>query len=84
MRLREEDLEWREVEGEILALDRRRGRYFTVTSSGALLWLALAEGTTAGALATRLSERFGIDQSRAGSDVASFLRWLDENGLLLR
>ena len=84
MRLRQEQLEWREAEGEILALDHRRGRYFTVPGSGAVLWQLLAEGTTEEALVTRLTERYRITPSQAREDLASFLGWLENNGLLVR
>ena len=84
MRLREDDLEWRHVEGEIVALDRRRGRYFTVTDSGAVLWPQLAAGTTEEALVARLSQQYGIELGRAQDDVSTFLRWLEENDLLIR
>lgn len=82
MRLRQEDLDWREADGEILVLDRRRGRYFAVTASGGVLWPALATGTTEEELVTLLSERYSLDRSRAREDVLSFLSWLSENDLL--
>lgn len=82
MRLRGEDLDWREAEGEILVLDRRASRYFGVSASGALLWPLLAGGTSVEALAARLSRHYGIDQDRARSDVMEFLQWLRDRDLL--
>ena len=38
MRLRTDAVEWREVEGEIVALDLRDEMYLGVNGSGAVLW----------------------------------------------
>ena len=36
------DLDWREVEGELVALDLRESRYLAVNRTGQVLWAALA------------------------------------------
>jgi hypothetical protein len=83
VRLRDEDLEWREADGEILVLDRGAGRYFAVTSSGALLWRLLAGGTRPEVLVDTLTERYGIETGRARADVQQFVEWLTARGLLV-
>ena len=81
-RLRTEALEWREVEGEIVAVDLRRSVYLAVNPTGAMLWGDLVHGSTRQALIGRLLERCEIDRGRAEHDVGAFLDALREQDLL--
>ncbi len=80
--LRQEDLAWRTVEDELIAIDVRDSTYLTANDSGLLLWDALAAGATSEELAARLVDAFGIDAATATTDVESFLSDLRERGLL--
>jgi hypothetical protein len=82
LRLREEDLTWREIDGEIVAIDVAKSAYLSSNPAGSLLWTMLASGATREELAARLVETFGIDRERAETDVDAFLASLDERGLL--
>jgi hypothetical protein len=82
LRLRRDGLDWREVDGEIVALESRRSVYLSANSSGAYLWRALAEGATREALVVGLADRYALDRVRAGADIDRFLAELDEHGLL--
>jgi len=82
LRLRTDELSWREIDGEIVAVDVAGSAYLSANSSGALLWQMLAAGTTRGALALRLVETFGIPRERADADVAAFLEHLVVRNLL--
>jgi Coenzyme PQQ synthesis protein D (PqqD) len=84
LKLREADLDWREVEGELVALDLRESRYLAVNRTGQVLWSALAEGTSRDLLIKRLAEAFGIEQGRAAADVDAFTTELESRGLLVR
>jgi len=84
IRLRGDAVEWREVDGEIVALDRPAGEYVAVTGSGALLWPLLLAGTTRAALAHTLEERFGLAPGIADGDVDRFVDSLAARGLLDR
>lgn len=84
MRLRGRELTWRDVEGEIVALDLATSVYFSSSGSGAVLWHLLARGATREQLAEALVGRFGIDPARARGDVDAFLAELDEHGLVER
>jgi hypothetical protein len=75
-------LEWREVEGEVIALEHERSAYLSANRSGTLLWRALAEGSTEPELTHLLVSEYGIDMATASADVGSFVADLRRRGLL--
>ena len=82
VRLRERDLEWRRIEGEIVAIDLNESIYLTVNRSGATIWPLLAEGASKEGLAGALVEAFDLTRAEAERDVAVFLEALEQAGLL--
>lgn len=82
LELSRDAVEWRRIEGEVIAIDLERSVYLAVNGSGALLWELLATGTTRATLVDRLVETFGLDDGRAGEDVDRFLTELERRGLL--
>jgi hypothetical protein len=84
LKLRESDLHWREVDGEIIALEARGSSYIAANGSGTLLWRALAAGATHDTLADTLVTAYGIDRGRAAADAAQFVDQLAAQGLLDR
>ena len=84
LKLREAEVDWREVEGELIVLDLRESRYLAINRTGQVLWTALATGATKDVLIERLIEAFGIDRARAVADVEAFTSELDSRGLLVR
>jgi hypothetical protein len=82
LRLRADDLHWREVEGEVIALDIRESEYFAVNRSGAALWEAIAAGASERRLADLLIERFGVSEDDAAADARQFVADLERRGLV--
>jgi hypothetical protein len=82
LKLRPTDVAWQEVDGEVVALDEREALYLAANPAGAILWRALANGTTHERLVTGLVAEFGIETDRASADVDAFLADLRERGLL--
>ena len=82
LRVRADAVEWRQVEGEIVALDLRRSLYLAINPSGAALWPALVEGASREELVDRLCSECGIDRAAAEPDVDSFLAELARHDLL--
>jgi hypothetical protein len=82
LQLRAEGLEWREIEGEIVALDRQSSRYLAVNRTGTALWPALKEGATREELIGRLVSAYDVDVQTAGRDLDVFLAALQERELL--
>lgn len=84
LRLRPGALEWREVEGEIVALDLTASTYLSVNQAGAPLWRDLVSGTSRDDLIRRLVEGFGIEEPAAACDVDLFVAQLERQDLLER
>ena len=80
--LRSGQLDWVDVEGEIVVLDSERSVYLAPNPSGAFLWRMLIDGATRSALVTALVAAFEIEPERATHDVDSFLDRLKTLGLL--
>lgn len=83
LRLRDRDLEWREVEGEIVALDLKTSSYFATNAAGRTLWVALGRGASREDLIAELASVYGIDRQEAARDADAFLAELDERGFLV-
>jgi hypothetical protein len=83
LRLRQADLHWREIDGEVIALEAQRSTYVAANGSGTVLWRALAGGATREALADELVRQYGIDGERAAADVDAFVAQLRAQGLLV-
>ena len=82
IRLRTDELKWREIEHEVVAVDVKTSTYLSANESGALLWRRLADGASRDDLVGGLVDRFGIDAETAGTDVDRFLDELRSQGLL--
>jgi hypothetical protein len=80
--LRQDNLDWREIGDEIVALDAEAAQYLAVQGSGALVWRMLAESTTRNGLVDALVESYAIESTRATADVDEFLATLERRGLL--
>jgi hypothetical protein len=82
LKLRETDVHWREIDGEIIALEARGSQYVAANGAGAVLWRALAAGATRDGLADELVRVYAIDRERAMADVRHFVDALAAQGLL--
>jgi hypothetical protein len=82
LQLRDGELEWREVEGEIVALDLRASTYLSVNKAGTALWPHLTSGASRDELVTALTSRYDVDVEAATRDVDAFVQALEAKGLL--
>ena len=80
-RLREA-VDWRDVQGDVVALDVRRAVYLATNDAGAVLWNRLAGGATKHDLVNALLDEFDVGAAAAGADVDAFLRRLEELDVL--
>lgn len=81
-KLRSDAIEWREVEGEIVALDLRDQMYLGINGSGAVLWPLLVTGSGEDDLVAALVGHYEIDAATATPDVRAFIEMLDARDLL--
>lgn len=84
VRLRPEAVDWREVEGEVVVLDRNSSTYLAVNATGAALWPEIVRGSKIDELVALLRSRFDVDESRATADVEAFVSMLRQRDLLQR
>lgn len=82
LRLNEAAVSWREVDGEIIALQLTSSEYLSTNGTGALLWKSLASGTSRERLIELIVKEFGIEPGRAAADTDAFLDALAAQGLL--
>lgn len=82
LRLRDEGLNWREIDGEVVVLDIERSHYLNLNATGCVLWLMLAEGATERQLVDKLIAEFAVTEPTARDDVEAFVASCRENGLL--
>jgi hypothetical protein len=82
LRLRDTDLHWREIDGEIIALEATGSTYVAANGSGTLLWHALVAGTSREQLIETLLTTYDVGPERAAADVDAFLAQLSAQGLL--
>jgi hypothetical protein len=84
MKLRVDDLTWREIDGDLVVLDLRSSTYLTANASATVLMRELTDERTVPQLTQALVDAFGITEPSAERDVLSFLAELGLCGLLER
>jgi hypothetical protein len=82
LRLRTEDVIWREVGDELLVLRESTGTYLSLNATGKQLWQRLEEGATQQELVGWLAEEYGVPRDQAEGDVESFVASLRDKRLL--
>ncbi|HVF31394.1 MAG TPA: PqqD family protein [Acidimicrobiales bacterium] len=83
LRLRHDCVTWRQVGDEVVALDLTRSTYLSVNRTGTLLWNLLVDGASDDELVDTLARAFPpIGRAEAERDVADFVGYLRERGLL--
>jgi hypothetical protein len=82
VRLRADVVRWREIDGEVIAIDLGASKYLSTNESGVHLWRRLAEGTTREELVAELVRIFGIEEKQAETDVDRFVEELRSRNLL--
>jgi len=82
LRIREDNIVWRETNDEIVILELQTATYLTLNESGQKLWFALLKGSTLGILVEMLVSEQGATEVQAEADVEAFLAALDERSLL--
>lgn len=82
VKLRTDDLAWRQVGDEVIVLDTNNSEYLSVNKTGSVLWDLLLVGCARADLARALAEHFQIDDRGATTDAERFVSSLEDLGLL--
>lgn len=82
MKLRADDITWREIDGDLVILDLRSSTYLTTNASGAVLMKELTQERTDDELVSVLVGAYDISASQAEADVRSFVAALRDGGML--
>jgi len=82
LRLRVDEVAWRDVGDELIVLELATSTYLTLNGSAKQLWLGLASGASVDELVERLVSTYGISAEQAGSDTEAFLEALVERKLV--
>lgn len=82
LKIRQDDLSWRQVGDEVIVLDLRSNAYLSINQSGTALWEMLVDGATSTTMEARLVTDYGVEKDRAQTDVEEFVALLAERGLL--
>lgn len=76
------DLSWRDVNGELVLVDTRRGDYHVLNALGARVFSAIVEGTDTDAIVARIADTHEVTPDQARHDVETFVATLVTKGLL--
>jgi hypothetical protein len=82
IRLRSDELSWRQIDDEIVILDGVRAEYLAINGAGARLWPALVDGASREQLVDLLIDTYQIDPKRATADANQFVTTLSDRGLI--
>jgi hypothetical protein len=82
IRLRSDELSWRQIDDEIVILDGVRAEYLAIKGAGARLWPALVDGASLEQLVDLLVDTYQIDPERATADANQFVTTLSDRGLI--
>ena len=70
------------LENEMLLLDTRGGQYFDLNPSGTVMLDSLLKGRDRAATLALVTERFAVDDARAGADLDALVTSLQQAGLV--
>ena len=76
-------LSWREVHGELVAIDTNNGEYHVFNPIGKLIWLSIDEGQSVNDILEKILKEYDVNKDSVVSDLNEFLVDLCERGLLI-
>ena len=78
-----ENLSWRDVNGELVAINVETGEYHVFDEVGRLVWLAIAEGKKAASLIDQILEEYdAVGRETVVKDIKILIDKLLRSGML--
>ncbi|HLH76076.1 MAG TPA: PqqD family protein [Candidatus Binataceae bacterium] len=81
--LAEEQIVWRDLDGEVVILNLESGIYFGLEGSGNDIWRLLAQGCSRTQIVEQLSADYEVSPEQARTDLDRFLAELSAKGLVI-
>lgn len=75
-------LTWREVHGELVAIDANNGEYHVFNSIGKLIWLSIVEERNVPDILDQIEMEYLVNKETAMADLNEFVGDLCDRGLL--
>jgi hypothetical protein len=73
---------FRDLQGELVVLEPRRGVYFGLDAIGTRIWHLLQEPRPLTDVVVALVTEYEVDEAQAAADVLDLVRQLQEQGLV--
>ncbi len=78
------DLSWRDVHGELVAIDKNTGEYHIFNAVGKLLWEHIVENYSVAEILQKIIRRYDVGSDRAESDFKKFVEDLKSRKLIVK
>lgn len=79
-----DEVTWRDINGEVVALKLVSGEYYSFNEVGRLSWLSIAEGKQVSQIVDHIVENYDTTLEQAQKDLNAFITGLMEHKLLVR
>ena len=79
-----EEIAYREIEGQILLLRPDDHSLYTVNGSGKFIWLEILKRKPVSTIAKNLAKKFNVLEEKAYKDVLKFVRELEKKGIIIK
>ena len=77
-----EDVLFQELDGEAVLLSLEKGCYYGLDELGTRIWRLIDENLDPEQVVERIVEEYDVDAEQARGDLDSFIRDLEESGLI--
>lgn len=75
-------LSWREVNGELVVIDRSSGEYHILNDLGGIIWRAILEEESEKEIVAKIEQKYSVTHEQAVMDLRGFIHGLMQKQLL--
>ncbi|WP_321492930.1 PqqD family protein [uncultured Desulfobacter sp.] len=79
-----DEVTWRDINGEVVALKLVSGEYYSFNEVGRLSWLSITEGKQVSQIVDHIVENYETTLEQAWKDLNEFITGLMEHKLLVK
>jgi hypothetical protein len=77
------DYTWKEVGEKVVILNLESGRYFSLNSTGSVIWTAIMERLSLDETVARLCLAFDVDEATGRQDVETLIQEFLDKGMVV-